>query len=131
MTTDQAYELTMQAVTSLEAAGIAIQVTPASSRTDQELIQKYRQPVRVSPEKWVTVAFLPKTPADAQLILKAVRNLGRLGIMFDTGGGTDGQRDWELDWSFAYRGVPDFAKEQAQETVETLIQVLSETDAEN
>ena len=126
MNVAEAYELTMQAVTSLESAGITIQVTPSQSRADQELIQKYRQPERVAPEKWVTVAFLPKTQADAQLILKAVRNLGRLGISFDTGGGTDGQRDWELDWSFAYRGVPDFKKEQAQETVETLIQRLSE-----
>lgn len=126
MTTDQAYELTMQAVKSLESAGIAIKITPSKSRTDLELIAKYRQPERVVPNKWVSVAFLPKTPAEAQLILKAARNLGRLGISFDTGGEPNGQRDWELDWSFAYRGVPDFAKEQAQETVETLIQRLSE-----
>jgi len=125
MTTDEAYELTMQAVTSLESAGIAIKVTPSSSRIDQELIAKYRLPERVAPEKWVTVTFFPKTPAEAQLILKAVRNLGRLGIAFDTGG-SDGQRDWELDWSFAYREVPDFAKEQSQETIEDMIQVLSD-----
>ena len=48
--------------------------------------------------------------------------------MFDTGGGTDGQRDWELDWSFAYRGIPDFQKEQAQEAVEDLIQKLGDDE---
>ena len=131
MNANEAYELTLKAVTSLESAGIAVQVTPASSRIDLELVQKYNRTERVAPEKWVSVALFPKTPDEAQLILKAVRNLGRLGIMFDTGGEPNGQRDWELDFSFAYRGAPDFKKEQAQETVETLIQVLSETDAVN
>jgi len=126
MTSTEAYELTLKAVTSLESAGIAIKITPSKSRTDLELIAKYRQPERVVPNKWISVAFFPQTPADAQLILKKARNLGRIGITFDTGGEPNGQRDWELDWSFAYRGDPDFAKEQAQETVETLIQVLSE-----
>ena len=128
MTTNEAYDLTIQAVTSLESAGIAIKVTPSKSRTDLEIIAKYRLPERVAPEKWVTVAFFPKTPAEAQLILKAARNLGRLGIAFDTGGEPNGQRDWELDWSFAYRGTPDFTKEQAQETVEDLIQRLSDDE---
>ena len=133
MTTDEAYELTMQAVKSLESAGLAIKITPSQSRTDLELIAKYNQPERVAPEKWVSVAFLPKNQAEAQLILKKARNLGRLGISFDTGGEPGGKRDWELDWSFAYRGVPDFQKEQAQETVEDLIQKLSteEIDPEN
>ena len=131
MTTSEAYDLTIQAVTSLESAGIAIKVTPSKSRTDLEIIAKYRQPERVVPDKWVSVAFLPKTPAEAQLILKAVRNLGRIGISFDTGGEPNGQRDWELDFSFAYRGVPDFSKEQAQEAVEDLIQRLGDEDAVN
>ena len=125
MTTDEAHELTMQAVKSLESAGIEVKITPSKSRTDQELIQKYRQPERVAAEKWVTVALFPKTPGEAQLILKKARNLGRLGISFDTGGEPNGQRDWELDWSFAYRGVPDFTKEQAQEVVEDLLQKFS------
>lgn len=125
MTTDEAHELTLKAVTSLESAGIAIQVTPSKSRTDMELVQKYYWPERVAPEKWVSVAFFPKIQADAQLIVKKARNLGRLGIAFDTGGGTNGQRDWELDWSFAYRGIPDFTKEQAQEVVEDLLQKFS------
>lgn len=131
MTTIEAYELTMQAVKSLESAGIAIKITPSTARTDLELVQKYNQPERVAPEKWVNVSFFPQTQAEAQLILKKVRNLGRRGIMFDTGGGTDGQRDWELDFSFAYRGVPDFSKEQAQEAVEDLIQKFSDDDAVN
>ena len=130
MTTNEAYELTLKAVTSLESAGIAVKITPSQSRTDLELIQKYNQPERVAPEKWVSVALFPKTQAEAQLILKKARNLGRLGIAFDTGGEPNGQRDWELDFSFSYRGVPNFAKEQAQETVEDLIQKYSDDDAD-
>ena len=131
MTATEAYELTLKAIASLESAGIAIKVTPSKSRTDLEIIAKYRQPERVAPEKWVSVSLFPKTQAEAQLILKKARNLGRLGISFDTGGEPNGQRDWELDWSFAYRGVPDFQKEQAQQTVEDLIQVLSDDDVVN
>ena len=126
MTPTEAYELTLKAVASIESAGIAIKITPSTARTDLELVQKYNRPERVAPNKWVSVAFLPKNQAVAQLILKKARNLGRLGISFDTGGEPNGQRDWELDWSFAYRGIPDFQKEQAQETVEELIQALSE-----
>lgn len=121
MTANEAYELTMQAVTSLESAGIKITITPSRSRTDPELIAKYNQPERVAPDKWVTVSFFPQTQSEAQLIHKKARNLGRLGIMFDTGGDS-GQRDWELDWSFAYRGNPDFDKEESKQAVEDLIQ---------
>jgi len=128
MTANEAYELTLKAVTSLESAGIKIKIAPSSSRTDLELIQKYNQPERVAPDKWVNVSFFPETPAKAQLILKKARNLGRLGISFDTGGEPNGQRDWELDWSFAYRGVPDFKKEQSQQIVEDLIQKLSDEE---
>jgi len=131
MNADQAYDLTLKAVKSLESAGIEIKITPSQSRTDLELVTKYNQPERVAPEKWVSVSLFPKTQAEAQLILKKARNLGRLGISFDTGGEPNGQRDWELDWSFAYRGVPDFQKEQAQQTVEDLIQVLSDDDVVN
>ena len=127
MTATEAYELTLQAVASLESAGIRIEITPSSSRTDLELIQKYNQPERVAPDKWVNVSFFTETESETQLILKKARNLGRLGIAFDTGG-MGGQRDWELDWSFAYRGVPDFTKEQAQQTVEDLIQKFSDED---
>ena len=133
MNANEAYELAMQAVTSLESAGIKISITPSSTRTDLELVQKFNQPERVAPDKWVTVSFFPKNQAEAQLILKKARNLGRLGISFDTGGEPNGQRDWELDWSFAYRGTPDFTKEQAQEAVEGMIQKLSAngTDTED
>ena len=124
MTAAEAYELTMQAVASLESAGMKIKISPSNSRTDLELIQKYNQPERVAPDKWVNVSFFPQTESEAQLILKKARNLGRLGIMFDTGGAS-GLRDWELDWSFAYRGIPDFAKEEVQQTVEDLIEKLS------
>ena len=96
MNANEAYELTMQAVTSLESAGIKISITPSSTRTDLELVQKFNQPERVAPDKWVTVSFFPQTQADAQLILKKARNLGRLGISFDTGGEPNGQRDWEI-----------------------------------
>jgi len=131
MTSTEAYELTLKAVTSLESAGIKISITPSQSRTDLELVQKYNRPERVAPEKWVSVALFPKTPAEAQLILKKARNLGRIGISFDIGGEPNGQRDWELDFSFAYRGIPDFQKEQAQEAVEDLIQKFSDDDAVN
>jgi hypothetical protein len=125
MTANEAYALTIQSVASIESAGIKIKVTPSSSRSDVEAIQKYNQPERVSSDKWVKVSFFPQTPAEAQLILKKARNLGRLGITFDTGGEPNGQRDWELDFSFAYRGVPDFNKEASQEAVEELIQKFS------
>lgn len=127
MTPDEAYTVTMQAITSLESSGINIRITPFSFRTDLELITKYNQPERVTPDKWVNVSFFPQNQFEAQLIHKKARNLGRLGIMFDTGG-TNGQRDWELDWSFAYQGVPDFVKEEAQQTVEYLIHKLSEEE---
>jgi len=120
MTANEAYELTLRTVSSLKSAGIRITITPSRSRTDPKLIAKYNQPERVAPDKWVNVSFLTQTQSEAQLIHEKARNLGRLGIMFDTGGDS-GQRDWELDWSFAYRGNPDFAKEAAQQTVEDLI----------
>lgn len=126
MTANEACELTMQIVTSLGSAGIKITITPSSSRSDSEMIQKYNQPERVSPDKWITVSFLTKTQSEVQLIHKKARNLGRLGIMFDTGGAPNGQRDWELDWSFAYRGIPDFAREESQQTVEDLIQQFND-----
>jgi hypothetical protein len=69
------------------------------------------------------VTFKTEDPAIMEFIYKRVNELADLGITFDTGG-CQGQRDWELDWSFKYTGVPDPLAVEARSAVEHMLRTL-------
>lgn len=121
MTTDEAFDYTMELVEELRGMGVKVEIKPSRSRTNAEVIAKYSGPERVKPERWVNVQFKAVTEEQANAIQERCRKLNWLGVVFDTGGGMK-MRDWELDWSFRYQGRPDAEREEVQGQVEDLIQ---------
>jgi hypothetical protein len=121
MTTDEAYQRTMDAVLDLKSSGIEVNIVPSGAREREEMVQKYSGPERVSSDKWVHVHFVGVDKEQSQRIHDAAMLLSRDGISFDTGGGCGG-RDWELDWSFSYTGRHDPVLDAARDTVEDLIE---------
>jgi hypothetical protein len=120
MTTDEAYDYTMEVAEELAATGIRLEIEPSKRMEDPKLLAKYSGPERVRPEKWVHVHFFPATHEQSKLIAEKARHLGWMGIYFDTGGFI-GQRDWECDWSFKYTGQQDPEAEEIRNAVEELI----------
>lgn len=127
MNTNEAFDATLAAVEELRQSGISVEVKPSRSRSDSELVKKYSGPERVAPDRWVNVSFHPKTPEQSKAIAEKAKHIGWLGIGFDTGG-CAGQRDWELDWSFRYTGMPDGELEVRRDHVEQLITEVIEKD---
>ena len=122
MTTEQAYERALAVVEELRQAGITVTIKPYSKKLlTSELIAKYSGPDRIAPEKWVNVDLTYETEEQRLRIKSGAKELNWLGITFDTGG-TSKTRDWELDWSFHYTGVPDGERDAAQNEVEDLIE---------
>jgi hypothetical protein len=109
-----AYDLAMHWIENLRQLGVRIEIKPSKSRMDAECVAKYSGPERVSTDKWVHVHFFPTTHEQKQALFEAQAALNLLGIYFDTGGFT-GQRDWELDWSFRFGGVPEHQDEMTSQ----------------
>lgn len=125
MTVDEALKLTMEEVNAILQRGVRIQVKPSTSCSDEELVKKYDRPGRLKPDEWRHVTFFPKTDEHRALVHQKAMDLGRRGICFDSGGG-DGERDWELDWSFHVAEAPDGELEERREDVERLIRTCAE-----
>jgi hypothetical protein len=106
MTANEAYDEVMAVVGVLKARGVGVEIEPAKSRTNVELVAEYSGPERVAPDRWVHVHLFPDTVEQKEAIAVAREKLCRMGIGFDTGGWA-GCRDWELDWSFRYRAKAD------------------------
>ncbi len=50
--------------------------------------------------KYVHITFGPGlTPEQDTAIVEAQAALGRAGVTFDTSASSEGERDWEFDWS--------------------------------
>jgi hypothetical protein len=129
MTTEEAFQETMDAVTEIHQAGnVTVEIKPYTKITP-ELLEKYGGPERVHHSKWCNVKFKTTDRDACALIAKKATHLGWLGISFDTGGML-GQRDWELDWSFKYTGRPDGDREEARDTVEDLLTTFVEGGAQ-
>ena len=121
MTTDEAYAEVMKAVKDIEKAGVVVEITPTKQGDDPKLVARHSGPEHVSPDKWVSVEFLPKTDAHLELIHRKAKELGWLGIGFDTSGAV-GCRDWQVDWSFQYTRRPDGDREASRDEVEDMLQ---------
>jgi hypothetical protein len=120
MSTDEAFQETLDAVEEIRQSGVTVEIRPYKKPVRPGLLDKYSGPERVHRDKWVTVTFKPTDKAACTLIAEKARHLGWLGISFDTGGML-GQRDWELDWSFKYTGRPDGDQEERRDVVEDLL----------
>ena len=94
--------------------GIEVEITPQPS-------DYWSGPEAPLPEdKWVDILFRFKTKAQAKLVKERADELGSLGIVFDTGG-TKGERDWQIDWSFEVHPSPDTEWQARREGVEKMI----------
>lgn len=96
----EAYELALAAVTDLWRSGIPTQIKPPRGKDDERLVATYGdRPDRMPPSAWLNIQFFPKSAEQREAIWEKQKQLGRQGILFDTGGGIGGGRDWEIDWS--------------------------------
>jgi hypothetical protein len=92
----EAYNLTMDKITSLKNKGIKVkQVAPTHKPTNLE----NSTIDHIHFNLWNHITFVPKTEKEWRMVYAAGRELHSLGIYFDTGNGS-GERDWEIDWSF-------------------------------
>ncbi len=95
----EAYERTLDAADDLRAEGIDVRITPSESGPAQGVDALPR-------DKWVTIEFFITTEEQAATINERADELGWSGISFDVSG-TEGPREWEVDWSFRATGVPN------------------------
>lgn len=119
MTPIQAYELTLEKIGELKGEGIKAKIRPSSLRNDKKLVADLNDKENIPPSKWVNVTFMSLTQKQTERLTE-LANLGLCGIRFDTGG-WQGERDWELDWSFKYTGKEDQDWRDARYAVEHLI----------
>ena len=121
MTTQEAYDFTIDKVNELQKSGIKVETRSCNSKDNPETIAKYSSPENVAPEFWVHISFKTDNKPHLDQIHEAVNYLGMCGISFDTGG-CCGQRDWELDWSFRYKeGDEDWEKRDTRDDVEDVL----------
>ena len=109
----EAYEQTLEGAMDLGQYGIEVEITPSQSETKREGECLPR-------DKWVDILFRFKTKAQAEIIKRRADELGGAGIVFDTGG-SKGERDWAIDWSFDVRSAPDAEWQARREGVEKMI----------
>ncbi len=120
MTAIEAYQNTLNRIQEMREVGIKNKITPCNVRNDLEIVARYSGPERIGPEKWVHVELYPSNETEKAIIYHHTSELNLMGIQFDTGG-CDGERDWELDWSFFYAGQFNAEKEKAHREIEDLI----------
>lgn len=120
MTPIQAYELTLEKIEELKNEGIEVEITPCASQNNKKLVEDYSSKENIPPDKWINVTFTSLTQKQTERLTELANYLGLCGIRFDTGG-WQGERDWELDWSFKYTGKEDQEWRDARYAVEHLI----------
>ncbi len=101
---EKAYDYAMGVLEELKKSGVKVEmVIPrrVSKGEYQDTVEKYHPPERLRVDKWRHVELFPKK-RQVGLVHDAVTKLFEFGITFDTGGGCNGGRDWEWDWSFTY-----------------------------
>jgi hypothetical protein len=97
MNINEAYEYVIERVKDLQEKGIRVE------KLMHEPTEKHLKDFRgyeLSPDKWCTITFYPKTEKELELVFDGGFSLVEKGISFDSGGGFGG-RDWEIDWSFS------------------------------
>ena len=110
----EAYEETLAAAQDLRQYGIEVEITP------QKPYEISRDDPSLPRDKWVDILFRFKTKSQAEMIKRRADELGQMGIVFDTGG-TKGERDWAIDWSFEAHDEPDLEWQARREDVEQII----------
>ncbi len=110
----EAYEETLAAADDLSQYGIEIEITP--QKPSEVNVKDPSLPRDI----WVDILFRFKTKAQAEMIKRRADELGSVGIVFDTGG-TKGERDWAIDWSFEVHSEPDVEWQVRREDVEKMI----------
>lgn len=120
---EKAYDYAMREVEKLREFGIKVQITipkRVKKGNYRDTVEKYHPPERLSVDKWRHVTLFP-TKEQVDLVHDAVCKLFKKKITFDTGGGCDGGRDWEMDWSFKYTKEKDVASLKSLQENEELI----------
>jgi hypothetical protein len=113
MNVSEAYQKILDAAEELRDAGIGVTIAPSKSTTRNNVDPLPR-------DKWVIIIFKVKNKQEAVAVSKKADELGQAGITFDTSG-TSGEREWEVDWSFNVRDVPDGGWKTARGHVEDMI----------
>jgi hypothetical protein len=111
----EAYDKTLAAAKELEKEGVTVKITPSNSTREVKSTDQLPR------EKWVNIGFHFENEEQAKLIREKSTEVGKLGIVFDEGG-TKGQRDWEIDWSFKVREGLDKGREAAKGVMEEIIE---------
>ncbi len=123
---EKAYDYAMGVLEELKKSGVKVEmVIPGrvSKGEYQDTVEKYHPPKRLSVEKWRHVELFP-TKEQVDLVHDAVTKLFEFGITFDTGGGCNGGRDWEIDWSFKCKKGKNTESLKALQENEELIREL-------
>lgn len=122
MTTQEALLFTLSKVDELRELGIEVINKPYSFKDNPETIVNYNKPENIKHNLWIQISFKTKNKIHFEKIREAMHYLRICGITFDTGG-CNGQRDWELDWSFSYNpGEDNPERGFAQDAVEDILQ---------
>ncbi len=120
---EKAYDYAMGVLEELKESGVKVEmIVPRRVREGKyhDSVKKYHPPERLHVDKWRHVELFP-TKEQIDLVHDAVTKLFEFGITFDTGGGCDGGRDWEMDWSFRYKPEKDLASLKSLQECEELI----------
>jgi hypothetical protein len=98
----EAYEFTLEKVRELMDDGIHVNMIVPKLASNLEVVRKAKEKGGAIPsDKWVRISFKNLDKMEAEKVLEKGNYLGLCGISFDCGG-SEGVRDWELDWSFTY-----------------------------
>ena len=106
---EKAHDYATKIINDIKLYGIIVKMSIPGSVKDgdyHETVKKYHPPERLSVDKWRHVTLFPTTNEQINFVHKKAKELFEFGITFDTGGGCNGGRDWEFDWSFTYNENP-------------------------
>ena len=117
-----AYNYVLSILEKMKIEGITVNINSSCSRDSEKEREKYENnPQRISLDKWINVQLFPQSSEHTRLIFEETQKLRDLGIGFDTGGGCEGGRDWELDWSFYYSSSPLLTSKKAHSELEKML----------
>lgn len=117
---DIAYKAALASVEEAQELGIKVEISETRAKNDPQIVAQYSGPNSLPPEKWIHVTFFVENESQADLVNILTHRMNSLGFLFDTGG-TKGQRDWELDWSFHLGEAGDIERMQALNETEEII----------
>jgi len=124
----EAQKYALEVVEDLKHNGIRIEIKPARSDNEEfyaKLQKKYAPPERLPHQLWKHITFYPEGEEQRKKIYQSRKELGWLGLSFDTGGCAD-CFDWELDWSFKLRDEPASGEEEKMnEMVEDMVNKMA------